>query len=131
MSLMKLMPIARQEPLAELQDALIRYRRRKNLELAIHYCLMPDHNATREDAREVAAFVAPLGRTIVHLIPYNRGTAPISRAPSAEECDRFIGWLREEGVSVRRRITKGRSVMAACGQLGNLELRATRSATLH
>jgi adenine C2-methylase RlmN of 23S rRNA A2503 and tRNA A37 len=35
--------------------------------------------------------------------------------------DRFIGWLRDEGLPVRLRITKGRSVMAACGQLGNLE----------
>ena len=46
------------------------------------------------------------------------------RAPTDPEIDRFIGWLRDEGLPVRRRITKGRSVMAACGQLGNIELRA-------
>ena len=35
-------------------------------------------------------------------------------------------WLRDEGLPVRMRITKGRSVMAACGQLGNADLREER-----
>ena len=45
---------------------------------------------------------------------------------SEEEIDRFINLLRDEGLPVRRRITKGRTVMAACGQLGNVELRQLR-----
>jgi adenine C2-methylase RlmN of 23S rRNA A2503 and tRNA A37 len=32
--------------------------------------------------------------------------------------ERFVGLLRAHGLPVRQRITKGRSVMAACGQLG-------------
>jgi 23S rRNA (adenine2503-C2)-methyltransferase len=54
----------------------------------------------------------------VHVIPYNPGTAPIARAPSDDEVRAFIGRLRAAGLAVRRRITKGRDVMAACGQLG-------------
>jgi 23S rRNA (adenine2503-C2)-methyltransferase len=90
--------------------------------------LLPGINDAREHAAGVARFCAPLERVMVNVIPYNPGSTPLARAPSEAEIDRFIGWLRDDGLPVRRRITKGRSVMAACGQLGNAELRAqTRS----
>jgi 23S rRNA (adenine2503-C2)-methyltransferase len=69
-------------------------------------------------------------RALLNLIPYNPGSYPLTRAPSEDEIEQFIGWLRDEGLAVRRRITKGRSIMAACGQLGNLELRAKRKREL-
>jgi 23S rRNA (adenine2503-C2)-methyltransferase len=78
----------------------------------------------------VAEFCAPLGRVLVNLIPYNPGTKPLTRAPSEREVERFIAWLREEGLPVRERVTKGRSVMAACGQLGNPNARERRRSLL-
>jgi 23S rRNA (adenine2503-C2)-methyltransferase len=122
----ELMPINRVVPLSRLQETLLGYRPRANFVLGVNYCLMPDKNDTREHAREVGAFCKPLGRVMVNVIPYNPGTMPLTRMPTEEEIDTFIGWLREEGLPVRRRITKGRSVMAACGQLGNVELRQLR-----
>ncbi len=119
----ELMPVARKTSLAALQAALLRYRPRRNFALGVHYCLLPGLNDAREHAAGIARFCAPLGRVMVHVIPYNPGSAPLTRAPSDDEVDRFIGWLREEGLPVRRRVTKGRSVMAACGQLGNVQLR--------
>jgi 23S rRNA (adenine2503-C2)-methyltransferase len=123
----ELMPVNKTVPLRALQDALIAYPKRRNFVFGVNYCLLPGINDTREDARLVAAFCAPVGRVLVNVIPYNPGSAPIARSPSEEEIARFVKWLEEEGLPVRRRITKGRSVMAACGQLGNLELRALRS----
>ncbi len=122
----ELMPINRRTPLAALGAALASYRPRRNFALGVNYCLMPGINDTREDARAVGAFCAPLGRVLLNLIPYNPGSAPLARAPEEAEVERFVAWLREEGLPVRRRITKGRGVMAACGQLGNVELRALR-----
>jgi len=118
-----LMPVNRKTPLAQLQAALVRYRPRANFALGVNYCLMPGINDSPQDAEQVALFCAPLGRVMVNVIPYNPGSAPIAAAPSDEAIDRFIGWLRDHGLPVRRRITKGRSVMAACGQLGNVALR--------
>lgn len=119
----RLMPIARSVPLAELQHALLEYRPRRNFALGVNYCLLPGINDAREHAAGVARFCAPLERVMVNVIPYNPGSLPICRPPSEPEIERFIEWLREEGLPVRRRITKGRDVMAACGQLGNVELR--------
>jgi adenine C2-methylase RlmN of 23S rRNA A2503 and tRNA A37 len=122
----RVMPVNRKTPLAELQRILAAYPQRRNFILGVNYCLMPGMNDARQDAADVAAFCKPLGRVLVNLIPYNPGNAPLTRAPEEDEIVQFIAWLREEGLPVRRRITKGRSIMAACGQLGNVELRRKR-----
>jgi 23S rRNA (adenine2503-C2)-methyltransferase len=122
----ELMPIGRRYDLATLQDALRAYRPRRNFALGVNYCLMPGINDTRDDARGIADFCRPLERTLVNLIPYNPGSCALTRAPTEDEVVRFVGWLRDEGLPVRRRVTKGRNVMAACGQLGNVALRRAR-----
>jgi 23S rRNA (adenine2503-C2)-methyltransferase len=124
----RLMPVNRKTPLAVLRAELAAYRPRANFALGVNYCLMPGLNDTREDAARIAEFCAPIPRVLVNVIPYNPGNHPLTRAPSDDEVDTFLGWLREEGLPVRKRVTKGRSVMAACGQLGNVELRERRRA---
>jgi 23S rRNA (adenine2503-C2)-methyltransferase len=119
----RVMPVNRKTPLAELQRILAAYPQRRNFTLGVNYCLMPGMNDARQDAADIATFCQPLGRVLINLIPYNPGNAPLTRAPEEDEIVRFIGWLREENLPVRRRVTKGRSIMAACGQLGNVELR--------
>lgn len=120
----EIMPINRRSDLAELQSVLRDYRPRRNFALGVNYCLLPGINDSRADARDVGDFCRPLGRVLVNLIPYNPGSMPLTRAPEEQEIERFIAWLREEGLPVRERITKGRRVMAACGQLGNPNARA-------
>ncbi len=119
----RLMPVNRRTPLVELQRILAAYPARRNFVLVVNWCLMPGINASRQDAAGIAAFCRPLGRVLVNLIPYNPGNAPLTRAPTEEEIEGFFAWLREEGLTVRRRLTKGRAIMAACGQLGNVALR--------
>ena len=113
----QLMPHSARYPLREIQRALIDYRQRKNLALGLHWCLLPGINNHERDADQLQQFAAPLGRTFVHVIPYNPGSRPIAAAPSEDEIERFVALLRARGLAVRRRITKGRSVMAGCGQL--------------
>jgi 23S rRNA (adenine2503-C2)-methyltransferase len=119
----RLMPINRRWNLAAVQEAMIAYRPRAKLVYRISYCLLPGLNDEEADADGIAAFVGPLAPALVNVIPYNPGTHPMTRAPEPHEIDRFFGWLRARGVPARVRVTKGRSEMAACGQLGNLELR--------
>lgn len=119
----ELMPINRRTDLAQLRETLAAYRPRRNFALGVNYCLLPAINDTRADARAVADFCKSLGRVLVNVIPYNPGSKPLTRPPEEKEVERFIEWLRAEGLPVRERVTKGRSVMAGCGQLGNPEAR--------
>lgn len=119
----QIMPINRRTPLLALQRALVDYRPRSNFALGVNYCLLPGVNDAPQDAERIARFCAPLGRVMVNLIPYNPGTAPITRAPTEQEIVAFVEQIRAAGLPVRRRVTKGRDVMAACGQLGNVALR--------
>ncbi len=116
----RLMPIAARWGLDELAAALAAYPRRRNFALGVNYCLLPGMNDAREDAAAVARFCARVGRCLVNLIPYNPGRSPIASAPSLAEQERFLGWLREEGLEARSREAKGASIMAACGQLGGI-----------
>jgi 23S rRNA (adenine2503-C2)-methyltransferase len=113
-----LMPVNRVTPLARLSAVLASYPKRRNFVLGVNYCLLPGLNDGDGDAEGVARFCASVGRALVNLIPYNPGRHPIARAPTEEEIDRFLSKLIDRGVPVRLRVEKGRSVMAACGQLG-------------
>jgi len=114
----RLMPAGVTNSLPDLHRALKAYPQRKNFVLALNYCLLPGINDTLDDAHQVAQFAEGLGRVTVNLIPYNPGTKPLAPAPSEIQIDAFLDHLREAGLDARLRGTKGRSIMAACGQLG-------------
>lgn len=116
----RLMPVNRANPLAALAASLRAYPQRRNFVLGVNYCLLPGINDSEADAAAVAGFCSAVGRALVNVIPYNPGEPALSRAPTEEETDRFIEALRKEGAAVRRRATKGRRIMAACGQLGTV-----------
>jgi 23S rRNA (adenine2503-C2)-methyltransferase len=121
-----IMPVNRKTNLEALAALVGAYQPRKSFVLGVNYCLLPGINDTREDVTRIKAFCEKIPRVLVNVIPYNPGNQPLTRAPTEDEIDTFIGWIREVGLPVNRRITKGRTVMAACGQLGNVELRAQR-----
>ena len=114
----RLMPINRIWPLARLEAALAEYPKRRNFAFGVNYCLIPGLNDAPEDLDAVAAFVGRIGRALVNVIPYNPGRSPIAKAPTEAEVAAFLDGLAARGVPVRRRIEKGRALMAGCGQLG-------------
>jgi 23S rRNA (adenine2503-C2)-methyltransferase len=56
-------------------------------------------------------------RAHVNLIPYNPVASLSFDRPDPEAVSRFVAILRNQGVSVTVRKTKGRAIDAACGQL--------------
>ncbi len=113
-----LMPINKGYPLEILKETLASFPKRKNFVFGVNYCLIPGLNDSAADLDAIAAFVSGIGRAMVNVIPYNPGSAPIGRAPMDRETTDFISALYERGVPCRRRQEKGRTLMAACGQLG-------------
>jgi 23S rRNA (adenine2503-C2)-methyltransferase len=114
----RLMPVTKRLGLDGVRAALAAYPRRRNFVLGVNYCLVPGYNDRHEDALAVADFCRSLGRVLLNVIPYNPGPEPIAPPPSEPGIEAFIATLKAQGLPVRRRVTKGRSILAACGQLG-------------
>ncbi len=121
----RIMPVNRLEPMDELRDALLAYPLRNCQFFMIEYVLIPGVNDRHEHARELAEYLRPL-KCVVNVIPYNPRRDSPWPAPSEQSVQDFIRWIEESGHNVKRRITKGRSQMAACGQLGNRDLARKR-----
>lgn len=114
----RIMRINRLEPMAMLRDALLAYPLRNCQFFMIEYVLIPGVNDAREHARELVDYLRPL-KAVVNVIPYNPRQDSPWPAPPEERVAQFLAWLKEFGQMCKRRLTKGRDQMAACGQLGN------------
>jgi len=117
----QIMPINRVEPMAMLREAMLAYPLRKCQFFMIEYVLIPGVNDAREHAEELAEFLRPI-RCCVNVIPYNPRRESPYEAPSESQVLEFLSCLEAAGQFCKRRITKGRDFMAACGQLGNRAL---------
>ena len=119
-----LMPINKKYPLKELLASCRRYPLRNWEPITFEYVMLGGVNDAPEDARRVVKLLAPLKRVKVNLIPWNPGELPFheSKEGSIEEFRRI---LTERGVPAFVRYSRGRDVMAACGQLALQEVQAS------
>lgn len=117
-----LMPINRVHPMSALREAMDVWRGATHRPFMIEYVLIPDVNDKHEHALQLAAYLEGL-HCAVNVIPYNPRRDSPWPAPSRESAGAFARWLQEAGLFATLRVTKGRSVMAACGQLGNENIR--------
>lgn len=119
-----LMPINKKYPLKELIGACRRYPLRNWEHLTFEYVMLGGVNDAAEDARRVVKLLAPLKRVKVNLIPWNPGELPF-RESSEGRIEAFRQILTERGVPAFVRYSRGRDVMAACGQLALREVSNT------
>ena len=117
----RLMPINAREPMSELRETLLAYPLRSCQFFMIEYVLIRGVNDAREHAAELAEYLRPV-KCCVNVIPYNPRPDSTLEAPAEQGVQDFLTWLQEVGQFCKRRLTKGREHMAACGQLGNREL---------
>ncbi len=120
-----IMPVNRSMPLSELIPILASWPKRKSAAICAEYVLIPEVNDQPAHAAELCTLMRPV-RCCVNVIPYNPRRESPWRAPTDEEVWAFIRELERHGQFCKRRGTKGRDVMAACGQLGNEEIRNRR-----
>jgi 23S rRNA (adenine2503-C2)-methyltransferase len=111
-----LMPINRKYPLKILLEACKAYPLRKWEYLMFEYVMLGGVNDTKGDALRVVKLLASLTRVKVNLIPWNPGELPY-RESSPGDIEEFQRILIERGVPTYVRYSRGRDVMAACGQL--------------
>jgi 23S rRNA (adenine2503-C2)-methyltransferase len=116
-----LMPINKKYPLSVLLEACKKYPLRPWEHLTFEYVMLGGVNDEPDDARRVVKLLAPLKSVKVNLIPWNPGALPY-REPTAERIEEFRRILSDKGVPAFVRYSRGRDVMAACGQLALLQI---------
>jgi 23S rRNA (adenine2503-C2)-methyltransferase len=127
----ELMPVNERHPLREVLDACLRWHERRRRQVFIEYLMLDGVNDRFEQALQLAALLEPRHAFKVNLIPYNPiGPARASPRPPAQHptdapyrgsgraaIAAFREALEARGVRTTVRLTRGRDIDAACGQL--------------
>ena len=113
---LKLMPIARHYPLAELLAACREYSDKTGRRVSFEYILIDGVNSSPPQARQLAALLEGL-LCHVNLIPLNPIAESPWRPPSHEVVLAFERELARRGIATTLRSARGVEIQAACGQL--------------
>lgn len=118
----RIMPVNRKWNLSEIKQAMVDYCAHPRREILIEYVLLQGLNDSLECAEQLADLLQGL-KVKVNLIPYNAQKKSRFQPPEESVQEAFTQRLIERGYQVLLRRHKGRSIMAACGQLGNKDIR--------
>jgi 23S rRNA (adenine2503-C2)-methyltransferase len=118
----QLMPVNERYPLRDVLDACRTFNARKRRRVFVEYVMLAGVNDRYEQALTLADALTG-GRVgappvfKVNLIPYNPTAGGAYSGSSRESIAAFRGALESRGVPVTVRLTRGRDIDAACGQL--------------
>jgi 23S rRNA (adenine2503-C2)-methyltransferase len=112
----ELMPVNDRYPLADVLAACLAWRAARRRRVYVEYLMLAGVNDRPEQATALAALLQPHDAFKVNLIPYNP-TDGSFRGSDRETIDAFRRRLIERGVPATVRLTRGRDIAAACGQL--------------
>ena len=113
----KIMPINQKYPLEDLLAVMHKYVGARNKKrILIEYVLLAGINDSVDDAKRLRDIALSLGST-VNILPFNPFMGSRFTRPTDEVVDMFRNYLNDAGVVAVVRISKGRDISAACGQL--------------
>jgi 23S rRNA (adenine2503-C2)-methyltransferase len=111
----ELMPVNERYPLAEVLAACRRHYGKKRRRVFVEYVMLAGVNDSVGQAKALAALLDP--RTFkVNLIPFNPTDSRFSGS-SRGAISAFRTALERQGIEATVRLTRGRDIDAACGQL--------------
>jgi len=111
-----LVPLNAVHPLAELERAILDYRRTTRRRVSLEWCLIGGVNDDDREADRLARFARRV-HAHVNIIPMNPTPGVVWREPSTKVVKRFVARVERGGADVTLRDTRGRDADAACGQL--------------
>ena len=111
-----IMPINKKYPLKKLLDACREFPLRKGRMLSFEYVLLEGINDSPEDAIKVVKLLKGMCCKI-NLIPFNEFPGAPYKRPSEESVLKFQEILTNHNYTVFIRKSRGRDILAACGQL--------------
>ena len=110
----RIMPVNDRYPIADILAATERYYEQRRRMVFIEYVMLAGVNDTHVQARQLAALLDPR-KYKVNLIPYN--PTGFYDGSSRGAIAAFKAVLEEHGLRATVRLTRGRDIDAACGQL--------------
>jgi 23S rRNA (adenine2503-C2)-methyltransferase len=113
-----IMPINDSTPLEELADALKHWYQKTKRKVTYEYVVWRGINDKKEDALALLKF-AKIIPSKVNLIEYNSIDDPSFQQATPESLRMYQEILEAEGITTRIRISRGKDIDAACGQLAN------------
>jgi 23S rRNA (adenine2503-C2)-methyltransferase len=116
----ELMPVNDRYPLRDVLDACLRWHARRRRQIFVEYLMLDGVNDRHEQAVQLAALLDPRHAFKVNLIPYNPTDAPY-RGSGRQAVAAFRAALEERGLRTTVRVTRGRDIDAACGQLAAMD----------
>ncbi len=114
-----IMPVNKKWPIAELLNACRKVPLGAHRRITFEYVLLKDFNDTAEDAHRVAKMLKGIPSK-VNLIPFNEHSGSEFKRPSDQTVLDFQNVLVKHGYTATVRISRGRDILAACGQLRSL-----------
>ncbi len=112
----ELMPVNERYPLADVLDACRRWSEARRRKVFVEYLMLGGVNDRYEQAVQLAGLLKPENTFKVNLIPYNPTDSPYEGS-GREAIEVFRSALEQRGVPATVRLTRGRDIDAACGQL--------------
>jgi 23S rRNA (adenine2503-C2)-methyltransferase len=112
----ELMPVNERYPLPRVLEACLRWREARRQQVYVEYLMLDGVNDRYEQAVQLAELLEPKQAFKVNLIPYNPTDASYDGSTRGA-IDAFRAALEEHGLRATVRLTRGRDIDAACGQL--------------
>ncbi|MEA2396999.1 MAG: rRNA (adenine2503-C2)-methyltransferase [Thermoleophilaceae bacterium] len=112
----ELMPVNDRYPLVDVLDACRGWSEARRQPVFVEYLMLRGVNDRYEQALALARALEPRSMFKVNLIPYNPTDSGL-QGSTRSATDAFRAALEERGVRATVRLTRGREIDAACGQL--------------
>ncbi len=118
----EIMPINETNNIKSLIEALNYFYDKTKNDITFEYILFKNENDSIQDADDLIKIYRQVPVHLINVIEYN----PIENAdyqkPDKEATQKFMDYLAAHRVNVRLRVSRGKDIDAACGQLANKDL---------
>ncbi len=111
-----LMPINKKYPISEILKACEYYWQKKRERITFEYVLIKDLNDSEEDAQRLKKMLKKIPCKI-NLIPFNPFPEVAFQPPPPKRIEKFMEILTAANYTVTLRKSRGKEILAGCGQL--------------
>lgn len=115
----QIMPVNKKWNIAALMDACRKFPLGSHRRITFEYVMLKDFNDSLEDAARLVKLTAGIPSKI-NLIPFNEHSGTELKRPPDETVKKFQKYLVDRNITATVRISRGRDILAACGQLRSI-----------